>query len=149
MFYGLSKNKNQKNHTDFEKYTPWQEKDFSGKIKYTLDNGITYEVFREFKKKSPKIYNQNLEEISKNFTIDKTSGNLFFIDQTGITQDIFASTILSMQKEVKLEEKKQITLLQKLSNLVSTGQDNISYQKIMNQLNKRQLEEIGTRKEPR
>lgn len=144
MFYGLSKNKNGKSYTDFEKYTPWEEGDFSGKIKYKLDDGKSYEVFREFKKKSPKIYNEDYEEISKNFTIDKTSGNKFFMEQTGTTEELFTSTIVSMQKEVKLEEKEQNSLLQKLSNLASTGEDNVSYQKIMSKLNKRQLEEIGT-----
>ncbi|MBO5479552.1 MAG: AAA family ATPase [Clostridia bacterium] len=144
MFYGLSKNKNGKIYTDYEKYTPWQEEDFSGKIKYKLEDGTSYEVFREFKKKSPKIYNEDLEEISKNFTIDKTSGNKFFVEQTGVEENLFTSTIVSMQSQVKLEEKEQTSLLQKLSNLVSTGEDNVSYQKIMNKLNKRQLEEIGT-----
>lgn len=144
MFYGLSKNKNGKSYTDFQKYTPWNEGDFSGKIKYTLDDGTNYEVFREFKKKSPKIYNENAEEISKNFTIDKTSGNCFFVEQTGVEEELFTSTICSMQQEVKLEEKEQNSLVQKLSNLVSTGEDNVSYGKIINKLNKRQLEEIGT-----
>lgn len=149
VFYGLSKNKNGKDYTDFEQYTPWKENDFSGKIKYELENKTTYEVFREFKKKSPKIYNEDLEEISKNFTIDKTNGNRFFTEQTGVEEDLFTSTIVSMQNETKLEEKEQVSLLQKLSNLASTGEDNLSYQKIMNKLNKRQLEEIGTRKKPR
>lgn len=149
VFYGLSKNKNGKDYTDFEQYTPWKENDFSGKIKYELENKTTYEVFREFKKKSPKIYNEDLEEISKNFTIDKTNGNRFFTEQTGVEEDLFTSTIVSMQNETKLEEKEQIALLQKLSNLVTTGEDNLSYQKIMNKLNRRQLEEIGTRKKPR
>lgn len=149
MFYGLSKNKNGKTYTDYEKYTPWQESDFSGKINYQLENGEIYEVFRDFKKKSPKIYNENAEEVSKNFTIDKTTGNCFFIEQTGIEEELFTSTIVSMQNETKLEEKQQTSLLQKLSNLVSTGEDNLSYQKIVNKLNKRQLEEIGTRKKPR
>ncbi len=49
-----------------------------------------------------------------------------------------------MQEETKLEEKEQSALVQKLSNLVSTGEDNISFSKIMTKLNKRQLEEIGT-----
>lgn len=149
MFYGLSKNKNGKTYTDFEKYTPWQEIDFSGKIKYTLDNQENYEIFREFKKKSPKIYNDNLEEISKNYTIDKTTGNHFFIEQTGVEEELFTSTIVSMQNETRLGEKEQTTLVQKLSNLASTGEDNLSYQKIINKLNKRQLEEIGTRKKSR
>ena len=144
MFYGLSKNKNGKTYTDIEKYTPWQEEDFSGKIKYTLEDEKSFEVFREFKKKAPKIYNEDLEDISKNFTIDKTSGNKFFVEQTGVEEELFTSTIVSMQSEVKLENKEQTTLLQKLSNLASTGEDNVSYQKIINKLNKRQLEEIGT-----
>ena len=149
MFYGLSKNKNGKQYTDYEQYTPWIEGEFSGKIKYQLDNKESFEVFREFKKKSPKIYNKDLEEISKKFTISATAGNKFFVDQTGVEEELFTKTIVSMQNEVKLEEKEQNSLLQKLSNLVSTGEDSISYQKIINKLNKRQLEEIGTRKKPR
>lgn len=149
MFYGLSKNKNGKQYTDYEQYTPWAEGDFSGKIKYQLDDGKSFEVFREFKKKSPKIYNEDLEEISKEFTINATTGNRFFVDQTGVEEELFTKTIVSMQNEVKLEEKEQNSLLQKLSNLVSTGEDSLSYQKIVNKLNKRQLEEIGTRKKSR
>lgn len=146
MYYGLSKNKNGKEISDLERYTPWVTSDFSGKLHYQLQNGEKYEIFREFKKKSPKIYNENLEEISKNFTIDKTNGNCFFYDQTGVEEELFISTIISMQTEVKLNEKNQSTLIQKLSNLASTGEDNVSYQKIMNQLKKRQLEEIGTQR---
>lgn len=149
MFYGLSKNKNGKTYTDFEKYTPWQEIDFSGKIKYTLSNHETYEVFREFRKKSPQIYNDRFEEISKNYTIDKNTGNRFFTEQTGIEEEFFTKTIVSMQNETRLGEKEQANLVQNLSNLVNTGEDNLSYQKIINKLNKRQLEEIGTRKKPR
>ena len=52
LFYGLSKNKNGKNRSDFDQYKPWEDSDFSGKIEYTLDNGEEYEVFREFKKKN-------------------------------------------------------------------------------------------------
>ena len=82
MFYGLSKNKNGKNITDYDKYTPWTDEDFSGKIKYELQNGESFEVFRQFKKKSPQIYDRNLNEISKQFTIDKNLGNRFFVDHT-------------------------------------------------------------------
>lgn len=144
MFYGLSKNKNGKTYTDFEKYTPWQETDFSGKIKYTLANGQEYEVFREFRKKSPQIYNEQFEEVSKHYRIDKNTGNRFFTEQTGVEEELFCKTIVSMQNETRLEEKEQTSLVQNLSNLVSTGEDTLSYQKIIAKLNKRQLEEIGT-----
>ena len=144
MVYGLSKNKNGKFISDYERYTPWDGGEFSGKISYKLDNGERYEVFRDFKKKNPNIYNEELEDISKNFNIDKTTGNKFFYDQTKVDEELFLSTICSVQEETKLEEKEQSALVQKLSNLVSTGEDNISFSKIMTKLNKRQLEEIGT-----
>ena len=65
MFYGASKNKNGKDICDFEKYKPWTGDDYSGKLAYTLKNGEEFEVYREFKKKNPKIYNKNGEDISK------------------------------------------------------------------------------------
>ena len=144
MFYGLSKNKNKKFISDYEKYMPWNGGEFSGKITYKLDNNQKYEVFREFKKKNPNIFNENLEDISKEFNIDKNLGNRFFYDQTKVDEELFLSTIVSLQEEVKLDEKEQNILVQKMSNLASTGEDNISFQKIVNNLNKRQMEEIGT-----
>ena len=66
MFYGVSKNKNGKNITDYDKYKPWNNGEFSGKIKYELDNGETFEVFREFDKKNPKIFNDKLEDMMEN-----------------------------------------------------------------------------------
>ncbi len=144
MFYGLSKNKNGRFISDYDRYTPWKENEFSGKITYKLDDETKYEVFREFKKKNPHIYNEYLEDISSNFNIDKSLGNKFFYDQTKVDEKLFLSTIASMQEEVKLEEKDQNTLIQKISNIASTGEDNVSFQKIMNKLNKKQIEEIGT-----
>lgn len=144
MFYGLSKNKNGKFIPDHERYTPWDGGEFSGKISYELASGEKYEVFRDFKKKNPIIYNENLEDISKSFNIDKTTGNKFFYDQTKVDEELFLSTICSMQEETKLGEKEQLSLVQKMSNLASTGEDNISFTKIITKLNKRQIEEIGT-----
>lgn len=143
MFYGISKNKNKKEFSDLEKYTPWKDIDFSGKIKYTLDNKNEYEVFREFNKKNPKIYN-NLEDISKTFNIDKTKGNEFFYEQTNIDEESFYSTTLIEQKKVVLDNSEQNILTQKIANLLSTGDENTSFKRTMNLLNKKQVEEVGT-----
>ncbi len=143
MLYGISKNKNKKEFPDYEKYKPWQAQEFSGKIEYTLDNNEKYEVFRDFTKKNPKIY-KNSEDISKNFNIDKTKGNEFFYEQTGMDETSFLSTTLIEQKEVVLDSIEQNTLVQKIANLLSTGEENISYKKTITTLNKKQLEEVGT-----
>ena len=143
-FYGISKNKKGKEYSDFEKYTPWDGEEFSGKIEYELDNKEKYEVYREFKKKNPKIYNSKKEDISKQFNIDKSKGNEFFYEQTKLDEDLFLSTIVSNQDEVKLENKEQNILIQRIANIVGTGEDNVSYKRAIDRINRRQLDEIGT-----
>ena len=144
IFYGISKNKNGKNISDYEKYKPWGKTDYSGKIKYELDNGEEFEIFRDFNKKNPKIFNSDLEDISKEFNIVKKDGIQFFYDQTNVDEDMFLSTVVSMQEEVKLDSQKQNILVQKLANLAGSGDDNLSYKKIIDRLNKIQIEEVGS-----
>ncbi len=144
MLYGISKNKNGQEKSDFEKYKPWDSEDFSGKIKYNLDNNEEYEIFRDFNKKNPKIYNNNLEDISKNYTIDKTKGNQFFYEQTKIDEMLFKSTTLVEQNNIVLDKNSQSTLTQKIANILSSGEDNISYKKVINNLSKKLIEEVGT-----
>ena len=57
---------------------------------------------------------------------------------------MFLSTVVSMQQEVKLDKQSQQVLVQKLANLAGTGDDNISFEKVIAKLNKRQVEEVGT-----
>jgi len=143
-FYGISKNKNGKEISDFEKYTPWVGEDFSGKLEYELDNKNRFEIFRDFKKKNPKIFNEKMEDISKEFNIDKSKGNEFFYEQTKIDEALFLSTILVNQQKVKLEKQEQNVLIQKIANLVGTGEDNVSFKRAIDRINRRILDEIGT-----
>ena len=143
-FYGISKNKRGKELSDFDKYQPWDGQEFSGKIEYELDDNKKFEIFRDFNKKNPKIFNENSEDISKEFNIDKKTGNEFFYEQTKIDEDLFLSTIGVLQNEVQLEKTNQNFLVQKLANLVGTGEDNVSFKKAIDRINKRQLDEIGT-----
>ena len=144
MFYGASKNKNGKEISDFDKYKPWQTEEFSGKIEYTLDSGETFEVYREFKKKNPVIYNSKKEDVSKEFSIDKTKGIEFFEEQTGIDEETFYNTAITEQEGIKLSKSSQNSIVQKISNLITSGDDNISFKKSLDKINKRQNEEVGT-----
>ena len=145
-FYGISKNKKGKNLSDFEKYKPWIGEDFSGKIEYELNNKEKFEIYRDFNKKNPKIYNGEKEDISKQFNIDKNKGNEFFYEQTKIDEELFSSTVFIAQQEVKIGKSNQNILIQKIANLVRTGDDNVSYKRAIERLNRRQLNEIGTQR---
>lgn len=144
MFYGLAKIKNGKEISDLEKYRPWNIDEFSGKIYYTLDNKEKIEVYRDFNKKTCKIYNEKGEEITENYEIDKSKQNQFFIEQTGISEDILMRTAISEQTETKLDKESQNAVIQKISNVLSTGNDNISYKKALTKLRDKQTEEVGT-----
>ena len=71
ILYGISKNKRHRIYSDYDRFLPWNTQEFSGKINYSLDNGKKYEVFRDFNKKNPKVYDEELNDISKEYTIDK------------------------------------------------------------------------------
>ena len=143
-FYGISKNKKGKEISDFEKYIPWVGEEFSGKLTYELDNQQKFEVFRDFKKKNPKIFDDKMVDISKEFNIDKNTGSEFFYEQTKVDEELFLSTLIVNQQAVKLQAQEQSRLIQKIANLAQTGQDNISFQRAMERLDRRKLEEIGT-----
>ena len=146
IFYGISRNKDGKALSDYEKYKPWNSNEFSGRISYKLENGEKYEIFRDFNKKNPKIYNDKLEDISDRFETDKKDGSKFFIEQTGIDKQMYLSTVVSTQEEVRLNEKNQNMLIQKIANLAGTGEDNVSYKKALIKLQEKIRDEIGTNK---
>ena len=143
-FFGISKNKNGKELSDYDKYKPWQGEEFSGKIEYELDNKEKFEIYRDFNKKNPKIFNENMEDISNEFNIDKSKGNEFFFEQTKIDENLFLSTLAINQNEVRLESQEQNVLIQKIANLAQTGDDSTSFKRVVDRINRRQLDEIGT-----
>lgn len=143
-FYGIGKNKKGREFSEFDKYLPWSGEEFSGKLLYQLDDGNKFEVYRDFKKKNPKIYNEQKEDISNQFTIDKSTGNQFFYDQTKVDEDLFLSTLVSSQQEIRLQKSEQSILIQKIANLVGTGDDNTSFKIAIDRINRRQLDEVGT-----
>jgi uncharacterized protein YhaN len=144
MFYGASKNKNGKEISDYDKFIPWNGEEFSGKIGYTLDNKEEYEVYREFKKKAPIIYNSKMQDVSLNFNVDKTKGIDFIYEQTGIDEDTFKNTAIIQQNDMKIGKIGQNTIIQKISNIVSSGNENVSFKKTIDKINKAQVENVGT-----
>lgn len=144
IFYGISKNKNGKEISDYEKYLPWSGEEFSGKIEYELQNQNSYEVYRDFTKKNPKIFNDKLEDITQEYKIDKKDGSQFFVEQTGISEQTYSSTVMSAQQEVILDKQSQNILVQRIANLGGTGEEALSFQKVLDRLNKRWVEEVGT-----
>jgi len=144
MLYGLNRNKSGKDIPDYESYTPWNIEDFSGTLEYELDDSETYEIFRKFKRRAIKLFNKNGEDIADNFSIGKNKENNFFYEQTKITEETLMSTGISEQEKIKIDYSEQNALIQKITNMVQTGSDSISYNKSKDALLKKISTEIGT-----
>ncbi|MBQ6158168.1 MAG: hypothetical protein IJJ20_04065, partial [Thermoguttaceae bacterium] len=89
------------------------------------------------------VYNELGMDISKEFFVSKSKELLFWQQQSGVDEKTFQNTALIGQKQIILQHSDTNEMIQKISNLVLTGDDNISYKKSLDKINKRQTEEIG------
>ena len=144
IIFGLSKSKSSKEESDYDKLYPWSGLDYSGKLKYTLDNNEKYEIFRDFNRKSPIVYDENKNDISDCFPIDKNKGLLVFETQTGVDEKLFLDTAVTSQKNVKLDHSSQNNIIQKITNIISSGDESVSYNQVLQKILKLQNEKIGS-----
>lgn len=144
MFYGMNKSKSSKSNSDYDRFCPWNSNDFSGQINYDLDDGSNYRVYRDFDKKETFIYDKNNTEISNLFSVDKKLGNQFLLDQIKLDRDLLEKTFVINQNSLKVLKNDRDELIQKISNLIESGSEDISYEKLQKRLGNLQLENVGS-----
>ena len=144
MFYGMNKSKSLKSNSDYDRVCPWKSNDFSGQINYDLDDGSNYRVYRDFDKKETFIYDKNNTEISNLFSVDKKLGNQFLLDQIRLDRDLLEKTFVINQNSLKVLKNDRDELIQKISNLIESGSEEISYEKLQKKLGNLQLENVGS-----
>ena len=126
IFYGVNRNKAGNEYSEFERYKPWRDIDFSGKLEFEND-GKTYTVFRDFNRNNCKVYDSDGNDITSEFN-----------------KETFENTILIMQGGTSIELQSQKSIIQKLTNMIQSGQEGVSFEKIKAKLQKKYLDEIGT-----
>ena len=146
IFYGIQKTRRKDVISDDVRFLPWNISEFSGHIQYELDNGENYNVFRDFNNKKVVILDSKNQDITKKYSIDKEVGSNFMEEQTGIDRASFAFSSYTMQNSVVLNSSDKHQMVQKLSNLISTGEDNISFKKLEKKIQDKRREEVGTSK---
>ena len=144
MFYGMNKSKTLKSNSDYDRFCPWNSNDFSGQINYDLDDGSNYRVYRDFDKKETFIYDKNNTEISNLFSVDTKLGNQFLLDQIKLDRNLLEKTFVINQNSLKVLKNDRDELIQKISNLIESGSEEISYEKLQKKLGNLQLENVGS-----
>ena len=143
VFYGVNKNKNGKDYSDFEKFKPWNEATFSGKMVYNIGNE-EYVVYRDFNRNNTKVYDRMGIDITNDFDKDKSRGAMVGAQHLGMDEDTFDNSVFVRQKEIKVNELSQNTMIQKLTNIIQSGEEDVSYQTTIKKLEKILMEEVGT-----
>lgn len=143
IFYGINKNKAGNIFSEVEKYKPWQESEFSGKAEYEV-GGNVYTVYRDFNKNNTKIYDVAGIDITKDFAKDKSRGVLIGNEQFDVDEETFENTAFITQKNIDVDINSQKSIIQKLTNMIQSGDENISYENVTKKLEKILFDEVGT-----
>lgn len=142
IFYGINRNKNGKMYSDYERWKPWNDGMFSGSLVYAKDDK-EYRVYRDFHRNQAQIYEEN-HEITSQFDKDKSRGAEIGLQHFGMDEETFENSMFVRQKEIQIDELSQHRMIEKLTNLIQTGEETVSYEAMVKKLEKALVEEIGT-----
>ncbi|MDU5082267.1 AAA family ATPase [uncultured Tissierella sp.] len=147
MFYGFLKPNIKRTDylPEYEKYNPWNNNRYAGIIRFKY-NGKFYRIERNFTKgeENTKVLDETTGvDITKN--IEAGSGRVLQpgIHFFGFNTRVFSNTIFIKQLGTKTDDKLAAEVTEKLINVTTTLDDNISVDKAISELKVR-MGEIGT-----
>lgn len=124
---------------------PWNSDQYSGIMEYTLDNGKSYRVGRNFEKGTTNIHDDGANNLTNSFPIDREKGPMFAEEHLGIDEAAFERTAFIGQLQSVIDNEGKKNLINKLSNLNSTGSEEISLTEALKALDTTLLEKVGTK----
>lgn len=128
MLYGLDNRRNSRNRMvkPLSRFEPWDKGYYGGSMEYSLDDGSTYKVERNFSTGDVRLYDSSYNDITGQFDIGKDRMPKFAEQHLGINEDTFERTVLIRQMGVKLDSGATSALAGKIVNVNSTGFEDIS-----------------------
>lgn len=143
MLYGVDKNKSGNEFSEVERFKPWSGNEFSGKMEYTFNNK-KYSAFRDFNKNNTKVFDETGNDITNDFSKDKSRGAEIGFSHLGVDEETFLNSVFISQGNVDVENNERRSVIQKLTNIIQSGEESVSYDKAKQKLHKYLLDEVGT-----
>ena len=143
MFYGINKNKAGNAFSEVERFKPWKDNDFSGKIEYVHD-GKKYLAYRDFNRNNSKVFDEEGNEITALFNKDKSRGVELGFTHLGVDEETFFNSVFITQGNSVVDNDERKNVLQKITNIIQSGDESVSYDKAKQKLHKILLDEVGT-----
>lgn len=147
MLFGLKGGRKSKEGKlpPLKQYKPWGKDQYAGIMEYTLDNGKSYRIGRNFEKGTTNIYDDGANNLTAEFTHEKDTGPKFANEHLGLDAEVFdrSAFIGQLQSVIDTEGKKG--LIERLSNFSTTGNEDMSLDSAINALESTLLEKVGTK----
>jgi len=125
-------------------YAPWQGGSFGGALTYTLDDGTTYRIERDFEKNALSIFDGSYNDISGQFPLGRDKLPMFAEKQLGIDEETFERTAFISQMNVRISADGTEALAVRLANVSATGAEEISFSRAEKALTEALRKNIGT-----
>lgn len=143
MLYGIDKNKSGNIFSEVERYKPWKSTEFSGKMDYVID-GKKYSTYRDFNRNNSKVFDEEGNDITSEFNKGKNRGAEIGMTHLNIDEETFLNSAFVSQGSVAVGDEERKSIIQKLTNIIQSGEESISYDKAQDRIHKILLEEVGT-----
>lgn len=126
-------------------FKPWNGDQYAGILEYTLDNGKSYRVGRNFEKGTVHIYDDGANDLTPSFPQSKDAGPQFAEEHLGIDEAAFERSVFISQLQSVIDEDGKKNLVEKLSNLNTTGSEELSLSGAISAIESTLLERVGTK----
>ena len=143
MFYGVNRNKGKNPFSELERFKPWKDAEFSGKMDYVVGDE-KFSAFRDFNRNNSKVFDESGNDITGDFSKDKSRGVELGFSHLGIDEETFLNSIFISQGNVIVEDNERKSMIQKLTNIIQSGDEAMSFDKAKQKLHKYLLDEVGT-----
>lgn len=146
MLFGLKSGRQSKNSVLplLKRFRPWDGGFFGGALLYTLDDGNTYRVERDFKAGAVKIFDEYYNDITGTFETARDKMPMFAERQLGVDEATFERTAWIRQMGICLDGNDSAALAEKLVNATDTGHEEISLYRAEKALTDAIKNNIGT-----
>lgn len=135
MFYGLP-NESKRVSDDMsarKKYRPWKDETFGGRLYFTDNDGKRFVIERSFRatKRSDKATLRNADTWEEIPDAESVGENLF-----GLSREAFLKTLYVKSFGADNLKSDDGEIMSRLSNLETSGDEDVSYSKILNAMEK-------------